>query len=95
MFDDLDNKGKVFTNIITKKAIKVVIQTLTHRLEGEMHIKPDHRLLDELNNPEDFIALTNVSILNLRQEPICKSSFLSLNKKQIIWIAPEEEIITG
>jgi len=36
-----DDKGKFYTEVISKKPIRSTIQTITHRLEGNIYVKSD------------------------------------------------------
>jgi len=95
MITDFDEKGKIFTNIVQKTPVPATIQTLTHRIRGEVYMKPDERLKDELNRSDQFLAVTNASILNDlgEVEIICK--FLTLNKDQIVWLIPDKDMKPG
>ncbi len=95
MVTQFDDKGKIFTTVITKKPIDVVIQTLTHRIIGKVFYRPDNRLIDELNTDNIFLAVTNAKILNDEGEILFTSDFLTININQIIWILPVEEIAQG
>jgi hypothetical protein len=44
-----DEKGKIFTEVVTKLPVVVMIQTVIHRLHGNIHIRPDERLKAELD----------------------------------------------
>ena len=46
---EYDTKGKIFTNIISKETTPAAIQTTTHRIEGEVHIRQSARFKDELD----------------------------------------------
>lgn len=89
---DFDEKGKIFTNIVPKTPVAATIQTSTHRIHGEVYIKPDERLKDELNHSEQFIAVTNAQIFNEQGEVAYDSEFLTLNKDQIIWLIPDHDL---
>jgi hypothetical protein len=41
-----DEKGKFFTEIVSKEAVEVIIQTPTNQLRGNIHIRPGERLRD-------------------------------------------------
>lgn len=83
-----DEKGKFFTDIISKKSVPVVMQTTTHRIEGNVHIRRGERLKDELDREENFLAVTEAKIFNSDNQPIYSSSFLSVAKINIVWIFP-------
>jgi hypothetical protein len=95
MYDEVDPKGKKFTNVITKIGLPVVIQTLAHRIEGSIHIQPQHRLMDELNNADQFLAITDARVVNLKAEVLFQTKFMTVNKHEIIWILPTDEIQNG
>lgn len=95
MVTQFDDKGKIFTTVITKKPIDVVIQTQTHQITGKVFYRPDNRLIDELNANNIFLAVTNAKILGSKKEVLFTSDFLTVNINQIIWILPVEEIAEG
>ncbi len=94
MVTQFDEKGKIFTTIVSKSPVKVVIQLPTNQVKGEVHVKRDGRLKDELDSSAKYIAVTNASIYSLDGSKLLKQcKFLSVNNSQIIWIIPETEII--
>jgi len=93
MITQFEEKGKIFTPKITKDQREVLIQTTTQKIRGFFHVQMDLRLLDELNESNHFLALTDVEILDVNEKVIYKSNFLAINTDQIIWILPSDEII--
>ena len=87
-----NEKGKIFTEVVSKESVSVIIQTLTHRIHGRIHIQPDVRLKDEINQSELFIAITDAVIFDYEGEENHCSEFLALNRDQIIWIFPEDQL---
>jgi hypothetical protein len=87
-----DEKGKIFTNIISKKPIEVTIQTLSHRIHGEIYVRPDERIKDELDRSEQFLAVTNAIVYGPQNEELYHSDFLTLNLNHIIWLIPDDEV---
>ena len=87
-----DEKGKFYTDVVAKKTVQSTIQTITNRLEGNLHVKADNRLIDELKISGQFIALTDATIYNPRGEVLIKANFVTVNRDQIIWIVPQEEV---
>jgi len=88
----IDEKGKFFTNIITKKSIQSKIQTITHQIEGNIYTRHDERIIDELMTENQFLAVTDAVIYDMNNEVLIECEFLSINKAHIIWIIPMEEI---
>ncbi len=93
MVTDYDEKGKIFTQVVTKRPVQVVLQTSTNIIRGCLHIRPDSRLKDEISLADRFLAVTDVTIYNLAKEELYRSKFLVLNVNHIIWVIPEEEMI--
>lgn len=83
-----DEKGKFFTDVISKKRIEVVIRTSDQRIEGVVHARRGERLKDELNNTEQFLAVTEALIYGDQKEVLYQSDFLAINKDAIVWIFP-------
>ena len=92
MVTQFDDKGKIFTSVITKKSIKVLIQTSKHRITGTIFYRPDDRLIDELNNTETFLAVTDAKILDEDNNTLFEAHFFTVNIQQIVWILPYDEI---
>ena len=93
MVTQFQEKGKIFTQRITKDQREVIIITGTHKITGIIHIQLDLRLIDELNESGHFMAITDAKIMDLNDNVLYKSNFLTINTDQIIWILPVEEII--
>lgn len=85
-----DEKGKIFTEIIPKESVRVVVQTVTNRIVGYFHARSDNRLKDELNNirDEQFIAITDATVLDAQGDELYRSDFLALNRSHIVWLIP-------
>jgi hypothetical protein len=92
MITEFDDKGKIFTNFISKKTVPATVQTLTHRIHGEIHVRPSERLKDELNRSEKFLAITNAVVFDTRGQEIYRSEFLTLNREHIVWLIPDEDL---
>jgi len=87
----VDHKGKYFTDIITKEPFPATIQTLTGRITGEVHVRLQKRLKDELNRDEKFIAVTDAVVTNTRGEVVYRADFMAVNRDQILWLSPHEK----
>ena len=86
---EYDNSGKFFTDIISKNPIDVLVQTITHLIEGTVHIHKDERLKDELDREAIFLALTEASILNAEGKTLYQNDFIAVQRSQIIWVIPK------
>jgi hypothetical protein len=91
MVTHFDEKGKFFTPVITKKPVAVIIQTITHRISGNIHIRPDERIKDELDRTESFIAVTESVIFDSEGKEIKTAKFVMVNRHQIVWVLPVGE----
>ena len=90
-----DEKGKVYTRVISKEAVPVIVQTLTHRLQGNFYVREGERIKDELAQSGQFIAVTDAIVYQSSGEVLYRSAFLALNRDQIVWLVPVEEISNG
>lgn len=93
MFNQTNEKGKFFTEIINKEPVEVIIQTTTHRIHGKLFIRPQERIKEELNQSEIFLALTDVIVFNPQNEVLYQVKFMALNREQIVWLFPKAEIV--
>jgi hypothetical protein len=90
---EFDDNGKFFTDIITKTPLPVVIQTVLHRIHGNIHIAQDRRLKDELDLPEKFIAVTDASVYLPDGQILYQAGFLAVQRNEIVWVIPDSEIM--
>jgi hypothetical protein len=88
---EYDEKGKIFTDIISKIAVYATIQTTTHMMRGQIHVRRDQRIKDELDQNEKFLPLTDVSVLGPDGQALFQSPFLAVQRSHIIWVIPEQE----
>jgi hypothetical protein len=88
---EYDDKGKFYTNRITKTAKSVIIQTTIHLIRGYIHVKLGERIKDELDNDVVFLAVTNATIYDAKGYIAYHTPFLSVQRGQIVWIMPAED----
>jgi len=87
---EYDEKGKIFTDVVTKVAIPATIQTTTHLLHAHIHVRRDQRIKDELDLNESFLALTDVSVIGPDGQTLYRAPFLAVRRSHIIWVLPEQ-----
>ena len=90
---DYNESGKFFTEVIRKKPIRVIIQTTQQLIHGNVHIRPEARLKDEIDQGELSLAITEAVVYGNTGEILYKSKFLAVNRRQIVWILPEEDLL--
>ena len=88
---EFDEKGKYFTEVISKHVVLTHIQTQTYRIQGYVHVRKDERLSDEINSTNSFLAVTNAEIYDPAGEIIYTNDFLIVNRAHIVWLMPIEE----
>ncbi len=93
MCTEYDEKGKYFTNIITKEAVAAKIQTVTHLVEGEIHVRHDQRLKDEMDLAEPFLAVTNATLYTSDGQVFLRTNFIAIRREQIVWVATSDDIL--
>lgn len=87
---EYDDKGKIFTDIVTKVAIQAILQTTTHLIRGQVHVRRDQRIKDELDLNENFLAVTDVSVLGPDGQALFQAPFLAVRRSHIVWVIPEQ-----
>jgi len=88
-----DDKGKFFTDVVSKETVPVIIQTEAGRVHGKIHIRPDERLKDSINQSEQFFAVTEATIYDLNDKQIYRTDFLAVHREHIIWLLPEDQLM--
>ena len=87
---EYDEKGKIFTDIVTKVAISATLQTTTHMIRGKVHVRKDQRIKDELDLNDSFLAITDVTVLGSDGQTLFQTPFLAVRRSHIIWVMPEQ-----
>ena len=85
-----DDKGKTFTKIVRKEVTLVRIQTPIQQIIGEIYLRRETRLKDELNK-DQFLAVTNAQIHDLNGNLLHETQFLAINPAHIMWVIPESD----
>lgn len=88
---EYDEKGKIFTDVVSKIAIYATIQTTTHLIRGRIHVRRDQRIIDELDLNENFLAITDVNVLGTDGQVLFQSPFLAVRRTHIVWVIPEQK----
>lgn len=88
---EFNERGKYFTDIISKVAVAAVIQTTTHRIEGSIHVRLDGRVKDELDRAELFLAVTGAKIYGADGVVLHEAEFMTIARSQIVWVIPSDD----
>ena len=88
---EYDEKGKRFTDIVTKRAVYATVQTTTHLMRGHIHVRRDQRIKDELDLDEKFLAITEVQVLSADGQVLFQAPFLAIHRDHIVWVVPEQQ----
>ncbi len=88
---EYDEKGKFFTDVVTKVAVRATIQTTNQLVRGKVHVRQGERLKDELDRDELFLAMTDAVILGADAQVAFTAPFLAVRRAQIVWVMPDEE----
>ena len=91
MVIEYDDKGKIFTDVVSKRTILATVQTTTHLMRGQLHVRHDQRIKDELDRQKTFLAMTDVSVLAPDGQILYQAPFLAVNRAHIIWVLPEQD----
>jgi hypothetical protein len=71
--------------------VYATVQTTKQLLRGNIHVRRDQRIKDELDLDDKFIAVTDVSILGADGQVLFQAPFLAINRAHIIWVLPEQK----
>ncbi len=84
----MSEQGSAFhLNRIETNPIKVIAQTATNRMTGQIHLRENERIKDALNTSDDFIAFTGVKVFDeLGLALQYETPFLAINRKHLVWV---------
>ena len=86
-----DEKGKFYTDVITKDPIAAVLQTTFHKIEGTVYARPTKRLKDEINISDQFIAVSDATVYDLSGQVVQQCKFMLVNRDQLLWMIPLDD----
>ena len=89
---EYDDKGKVFTDVVSKVAIPAVVQTTQQLIRGNIHVRRDERLKDELDRDKLFLAMTDASIIGVDGQQTHEARFVAVRRTQIVWAMPAHKV---
>lgn len=96
MFSNFEEKGKIYTQVISKEPVQVWIQTTTHRILGKIHIRPEDRVKDELDRAVAFLAVTDATVYDpASNRVLMQTKFLAVSINNIVWVLPDADRISG
>jgi hypothetical protein len=87
---DIERKASV----IKKRAVPIVIQTSKQLIRGKFHVRGVMRVIDEMTFEDKFVAITDAEIINPNGRVLFHTKFVAVNRHEIVWMAPEEDIIS-
>ena len=88
---EYDEKGKIFTEVIPKVEIPAIVQTTEHLIHGNVHVRRDERLKDELDRDELFLAITDASVIGADGQTLYQTRFMAVRRAQIVWVMPAND----
>jgi len=88
---EYDEKGKFYTDVVTKFPTEAVVQTTTHLVRGLVHIRQGERLKSELERNEQFLAVTRATIHDAQDKVLFNAPFLAIHRSQIVWVMPAKK----
>src|SRR3954449_4573891 len=87
----LSEKGKYFTDKVSKRQVEVSIVTVYAHVRGHVFVLPNQRVKDLLNNgSEQFLAITG-ALFTTPDGQTQEAGFTALNKHYVISVVPLDE----
>lgn len=87
----VDEKGKLYTDVVRTVAVRATLQTVGHLMQGNIHVRTGDRLKDELDRPGQFLAVTEVEVVAADGRVLFHAPFMAVNRAQIVWVMPAAE----
>ena len=92
MYASFEEKGKIYTDVVTKAPIEVLVRTSQELIRGKVHIRPQDRLKEELDKQENFLAITDAVVLDENGTEKYQTNFIAINRSHIIWLIPINDL---
>ena len=82
----VDEKGKLYTDVVRTVAVRATLQTVSHLMQGYVHVRTGDRLKDELDRPGPFLAVTEVEVVAADGRVLFHAPFMAVSRSQIVWV---------
>jgi hypothetical protein len=90
-----DEKGKYYTDIVSKDALPATVQTQTHRIRGNIYVREEERVKDALEKSGHYLAVTDATIYDAQDQALYHCDFLALNQDHIVWVLLDVDVQPG
>ena len=87
----VDEKGKLYTDVVRTVAVRATLQTVSHLMQGNIHVRIGDRLKDELDRPGPFLAVTEVEVVAADGRVLFRAPFIAVSRAQIVWVMEAAE----
>jgi hypothetical protein len=84
----IDEKGKVYSDVVRTVAVRSTLQTTSHLIQGNIHVRLGERLKDELDGPQPFLAVTEAEVVETDGRVLLRTPFMAIRRTQIVWVMP-------
>ncbi len=81
---------------IEKEVKTVIAHTYNYRIKCDVHTPPGSRFSDFMGGlgQRKFIPVSNAVVTDIFGNPVCKTKFLEMNVDEIIFLVPEEDLVS-
>jgi hypothetical protein len=69
---------------------KVTILTGSYRIKGYIHLFPDSRVTDYMNESKDFIAVTGAEVWEVDGPQVFTMPFINVSRNHIQIVTPDQ-----
>ena len=90
----IDAKGKYYTKVVSTQTLEVIMRLGTGEVvRGSVHVRPEHRLSDMMNDGQPFLSLTGATV-TLNGEEMYRTAYIAINRREVQWVTPVQAMGT-
>ncbi|MDP3789378.1 MAG: hypothetical protein Q8R48_03130 [Candidatus Omnitrophota bacterium] len=81
---------------IEKEKKTVIAYTYNYKIKCDVFTPPGSRLSDFIGSlgQKQFIPVSNAIVSDIFGNPVCKAKFLELNVNEILFLIPDDDLLT-
>ncbi len=87
-----DEKGKFYTDVITKESVPAIIQTQNSRIRGMIYVRHEQRVKDALEEGGQYLAVTDGTVYDNQGQVLYENKFIAIHQAHIVWVIPEGDL---
>ena len=87
-----NGQNKNIARRVHKIAVPCLVALNGQTIQGQVHVRQDARIKDELDSAPHFLAITDARIYDAEGRLLYETDFVAVNKEHVLWVLPQQDM---